>query len=205
MDKEKVVIGAIDVGAPRNIGWAVIEGDREEHGTDLDEFIVKFAKCIEGKPSALGFECPLFLPCRDELSTITKARQGDGSRSWSAGSGATVTTIGLAVVTYTLRKLKEEMGATFPKAMLDWKKWPEGNALLLWEAFVSGLNHAAPGEHWRDALNAAKGFQAALDDLDAANAVHEESVFSTIGAAMLRSELSDDVGVIGESCLVVRP
>ena len=81
----------------------------------------------------------------DELSTITKARQGDGSRSWSAGAGATVTTIGLAVVTYTLRKLKEQMGEAFPKAMLDWTKWPEGDALLFWEAFVSGANHAAPG------------------------------------------------------------
>ena len=202
---KKVVIGAIDVGAPRNMGWAIVEGKNEEHGTDLDEFIVRFAKRIQGKPSALGFECPLFVPCRDELSTITKARQGDGSRSWSAGAGATVTTIGLAVVTYTLRKLNAELGEAFPKAMLDWKRWPDGDALLLWEAFVSGANHAAPGEHWRDALNAAKGFQAALDDLDAANAVIEESVFSTIGAAMLRCGVSTDVGVIQESCLVLRP
>lgn len=77
--------------------------------------------------------------------------------------------------------------------------------MLFWEAFVSGSNHAAPGEHWRDALTAARGFQAALGDLDAANAVHEGAVFSTIGAAMLRSGVSSDIGVVSESCLVVRP
>ena len=207
-DKNNIVIGAIDVGAPKNIGWAIIQGNDEKHGEDLDEFITQFVMQSKNTPSAIGFECPLFVPYRDELQIITKARNGEGNRAWSAGAGATVTTIGLAVVSYTLQKLKMEWGKSFPKTMLDWNAWQaisQSNPMLVWEAFVSGGNHTATNEHWRDALHATRGFHKAFDDLDSANAIKETPVFSTAGAAILRSGLSTDISLIKQPCLVIKP
>ena len=197
-----IVIGAIDVGAPRNIGWAILDGTHETHGNDLNAFIDAFAERAKGRPSALGFECPLFIPLRTELSKLTSQRVGENGRPWSAGAGATVTTIGLAIVTYTLVQLRKRMDGT---ATLDWKAWPAENSMLLWEAFVSGANHAAPGEHWRDALNAARGFQKALPDLDGCNAVTGTEVLSLVGACALRAGWSNDASILHDCCLVIRP
>ncbi len=92
------------------------------------------------------------------------------------------------------------------RAVLDWNSWPDSDDLLLFEAFVSGANHAGPGEHWKDALNAAEGFALALPDLDAANAVSEFEVFSLIGACMMRTGWAEtDDNLLSEPCLVIRP
>ena len=149
-------------------GRSYREGD-VEHGNDLDKFIVRFAKASAGKVSALGFEAPMFIPHGRPLQKLTSQRNGDNGKPWSAGAGATVTTIGLAIVSHALAGLREQ-GCT-QCATLDWQAWPNNDDLLLFEAFVSGANHAGPGEHWNDALNAAQGFVAALSNLDAANAV----------------------------------
>ena len=204
LNQEQITIGAIDVGAPHNIGWAILSGGEVEHGGDLDEFIIRFAELSEGKPSALGFEAPLFIPHRRPLKKLTAQRKGENGRPWSAGAGATVTTIGLAIVSHVLTGLR----AYDPKreAVLDWNSWPNNDDLLLYEAFVSGANHAGLGEHWKDALNAAEGFAKALPDLDAANAVSEVNVFSLIGACMMRTGWAEtDSKVLLQSCLVIRP
>ena len=145
IDPDDIVIGAIDVGAPKNIGWAILAHGDQRTGGDLDEFIDLFTEVANGKPGALGFECPLFIPLNDGLSRLTKQRDGEAGRPWSAGAGATVTTIGMAIMCYTMRKLRERMPEA--EATLDWKTWPHGNDLLIWEAFISGNNHAGPGEH----------------------------------------------------------
>jgi len=62
VDPNDIVVGAVDVGAPKNIGWAVLAEGNVETGSDLDDFVELFAKCSAGKPSALGFEAPLFIP-----------------------------------------------------------------------------------------------------------------------------------------------
>jgi len=204
LNPQNIVVGAIDVGAPKNIGWAILSGDDVEHGTDLNEFIVKFAKASTGKPSALGFEAPMFIPHGHPMQKLTSQRNGDNGKPWSAGAGATVTTIGLAIVSHVLAGLLEH--GCKQRATLDWQKWPNADDLLLFEAFVSGDNHAGPGEHWKDALNAAQGFVAALPDLDAANAVSEANVFSLIGACMMRTEWAEtDNNLLSQSCLVIRP
>jgi len=201
---QDIVVGAIDVGAPKNIGWAIVSGDDVEHGGDLDEFIVRFAKASDRKPSALGFEAPLFIPHGRPIQKLTSQRNGENGRPWSAGAGATVTTIGLAIVTHVLAGLREH--GCKQRAVLDWKAWPNKDDLLLFEAFVSGDNHAGPGEHWKDALNAAHGFVAALPNLDAANAVLEPEVFSLIGACLIRTgwaKAGDEL--LSQPCLVIRP
>jgi hypothetical protein len=174
------------------------------HGTDLDEFIVRFAELSEGRPSALGFEAPLFIPHGRPLNKLTAQRNGDNGKPWSAGAGATVTTIGLAIVSHVLTGLREY--GHNRRAVLDWKRWPHNDDLLLFEAFVSGSNHAGPGEHWKDALNAAEGFAQALPNLDAANAVSEANVFSLVGACMMRTGWAEmDNELLSRPCLVIRP
>lgn len=204
VSSDQIVVGVIDVGAPRNIGWAVLLGNQLKTGNDLDEFIEFFAEMAKDRPAALGFEAPMFVPLRDELQNITKQRDGEKGRPWSAGAGATVTTIGLAVMGYTLTKLKERIPDK--PATLDWHTWPKGNEMLLFEAFVSGVNHAGPGEHWRDALTAAKGLVDAYPDLDAHNAVTGDNVFSLVGATLARTGWSTpSVELLAHPCLVIRP
>lgn len=115
-----------------------------------------------------------------------------------------MTTIGLAIVSHVLTGLLERDPQRC--AILDWNQWPNGDELLLFEAFVSGDNHAGPGEHWKDALNAAEGFVAALPNLDAANAVIEPEVFSLVGACMVRTGWAEQgTKLLSNSCLVIRP
>jgi len=125
LNPNDIAVGAIDVGAPKNIGWAILSGDNVEHGTDLDDFIVRFAKLSEGKPSALGFEAPLFIPHGRPLQKLTSQRNGDNGKPWSAGAGATVTTIGLAIVSHVLAGLQER--GCKQRAVLDWQAWPKAD------------------------------------------------------------------------------
>jgi hypothetical protein len=204
LDREQMTIGAIDVGATHNNGWAILSGDDVEHGTDLDGFVVRFAELSEGRPSALGFEAPLFIQPDRPMAKLTAQRNGDNGHPWSAGAGATVTTIGLALVSHVLTGLREH--DTERQAVLDWNKWPNNDDLLLFEAFVSGSNHAGPGEHCKDALNAAEGFAKALPDLEVANAVSENNVFSLVGACVMRTGwVKNDNNLLSQPCLVIRP
>lgn len=146
----------------------------------------------------------MFIPHGRPLEKLTAQRNGDNGKPWSAGAGATVTTIGLAIISHVLTGLREYEPKR--RAVLDWNSWPNNDGLLLFEAFISGSNHAGPGEHWKDALNAAEGFALALVDLDAANAVSEANVFSLIGACMMRTGWTEtDDGLLSQPCLVIRP
>lgn len=199
-----MIVAAIDVGAPRNIGWAIINHGIVTHGVDLDHFIKLFGKLSVDQPAALGFEAPLFIPRRKSLSDITRQRNGEAGRPWSAGAGATVTTIGLAVVDYTLSRLRELLPNK--PATLDYEKWPSNNELLIWEAFVSAGNHAPPGEHWRDALTAAQGFTNAYPDLAAHNVIHEDDVVSLAGLSLVRTGwIEPNQNILSGPTLVIRP
>ncbi len=200
---ENFVVGAVDVGAPRNIGWAVLDGAEVYHGSDLDEFVECFSDCSKGQPAALGFEAPMFVPHGRPLNKLTAQRKGENGRPWSAGAGATVTTIGLVTVSHVLSELRA-LDAT-RSAVLNWGNWPRSDDILVFEAFVSGENHAAPGEHWKDALNAAEGFRSAVGKFNERNAVIEDEVFSLVGACMLRTGWGVDQNLLQQSCLVIRP
>lgn len=199
-----MIVGAVDVGAPRNIGWAIIDNGVSMHGTDLDDFIEQFGNAIQNECAALGFEAPLFIPRRNELSNLTRQRQGEAGRPWSAGAGATVTTIGLAIVDYTLSKLREFVPDK--TATLNWHNWPNKNELLIWEAFVSAANHGAPGEHWRDALTAAEGFMQAYPNLAEHNCIVEDDVLSLAGLSLVRTGwCQPSVNILSQPTLVIRP
>ena len=133
---------------------------------------------------------------------LLKGRNGDGSRPWSAGAGATVTTIGLAIVTYTLAQLRPRLGQV--RAMVDWRSPPtEPGDVLFFEAFVS--QGAKGGDHTEDARLAAEAARALIGTIPADSAIDEAEVFSTLGAALLRTGWSVDLGLLSTPCLVVKP
>lgn len=89
---------------------------------------------------------------------------------------------------------------------LDWRSWPNGESLLVYEAFVSGDNHAGKNEHWKDALTAAEGFKAALPDLTSANTVIADDLLSLAGTYLIHSGWCEPVFyLLNQACLVIRP
>ena len=198
------IVGVIDVGAPKNIGWAILHDNAQLTGHSLDEFIRELVTVADGRPVALGFEAPMFIPIGREVAKLTAQRNGERGRPWSAGAGATVTTIGLAIVCHVLARLRAPLSKY--KATVDWRAQLDSDSLLLFEAFVSGANHAAVGEHEIDALNAAQAFANAYPNLDEVNAVQETQVLSLVGTCMLRTGwLSDARDALNQPCLVIRP
>lgn len=147
----------------------------------------------------------MYVPVGRSLRTLTAKRHGEGRRPWSAGAGATVTTIGIAVVCHVLAGLRDRLPGK--KAGLYWHGWPASvRDLLMFEAFVSDANHAPPGDHEADALHAARAFRSSLGNLDAANAVSEPNVLSLIGTCMVRTGWRGlDIDLLAAPCLVIRP
>ena len=91
-------------------------------------------------------------------------------------------------------------------ALVDWRIQLDTDNLLLFEAFVSGENHAAAGEHEIDALNAAQAFAQAYPNLDEANAIEETEVLSLVGACLLRTGwILNTNDALNQPCLVIRP
>ena len=70
-----------------------------------------------------------------------------------------------------------------------------------WEAFVSGASKGH--RHDRDAQLAVDAFQSAIPNIDAANKIHELSVFSLIGAAIIRSGWLQDAQLLSVPCVVI--
>ena len=61
------------------------------------------------------------------LGNLTKQRNGETGRPWSAGAGATVTTIGLTIVDYTMSQLRLRLPNK--NATLNWNDWPDHDDL----------------------------------------------------------------------------
>lgn len=201
-----IAVGVIDVGSPKSgkLGWAILEpGAAPVTGGDLDAFITQ-AGALAGKwPLAIGFEAPLFIPTRAKALDVLTSRHGEGSRPWSAGAGAAVTTAALAITTYTLTGLR----ALTPQATAstDWTRLPRASGdVLFFEAFVTGL--AKGTDHAHDALIAAEAARELLCGGRAyGSAIGDTDVFSLLGASLLRSGWSTDLSLLSSPCLVVKP
>ena len=206
-----LVVFCADVGSVKRgrFGWA--RGQPQSDDFLLEDSIEKLVQAVaddlrSGALVALGFECPLFVPLRERPEELTSGRRGDGNRPWSAGAGCAVLAVGLTQVLWILREVRRTLGDV-PPSYLRWDQTPEdGPGLFLWEAFVSGDAKAAGGEdlHARDAKLAVEAFLHALPDVNRLNAIHEDEVQSLVGAALLRSCWTDDVGILAEPCLVIR-
>lgn len=201
-----IAIGVVDVGSPRGgkLGWAILAPNADPVlGKDLDAFIDRMTVAGANWPLAIGFEAPLFIPTATEALKILSGRKGEGSRPWSAGAGATVTTAALAVVTYSLAGLRR--GLPQAVASTDPVELPlRPGDTLFFEAFVTA---AAKGDdHADDALIAAREMKALLGgDRAYRSALDEPEVFSLLGASLLRTGWTDDLAALSAPCFVVKP
>lgn len=201
-----IAIGVIDVGSPKRgkLGWAILAPNADPLlGKDLDTFIDAMTTLGANQPLAIGFEAPLFIPTQAEASKILSGRRGEGSRPWSAGAGAAVTTAALAVVTYTLASLRRGLNEAAASTDINALPAHPGDTLFF-EAFVTAAAKGA--DHADDALIAAREMRALLTgDRPYRSAIDEPEVFSLLGASLLRTGWSSDLAVLSAPCLVVRP
>lgn len=176
-------------------------------------------KLVAGHPVALGFECPLFIPFRDEETELTKGRLEDENRPWSAGAGCGSLTTGLVQVAWVLRDIRRRLDPFGKRSEVNVSLDPETfkgqlHGLLLWEAFVSGKGKPNTGEakeakakdprnHVRDAAHAVGEFKCRWQN-DKLGPVTTEPVYSLVGAGMLRSGWSEDASLLERACVIVR-
>ena len=203
---ENLWIFCADIGSVKagRFGWFGADPDgRPVPGHSIEELANAIAAIISrGMKVALGFECPMYVPLRDEPMQLTKARAGEGNRSWSAGAGCGALATGLVEVLWLLEKIRANTPVS-ATAFLDWKAFESSNGgLFLWEAFVSGK--AKGSGHAHDAEIAVQTFRAALPNPELANAIYEENVFSLVGASMVRSGWSANIQHLSEPCLVIK-
>jgi len=201
------VVFCADVGSVKagRFGWAVAIHPAAdlESGSDIGALCSHVACCLEqGHKVALGFECPLFVPLTENPYQLTRARSGEGNRPWSAGAGAAVLATGLTETVWILKQVRSSLSTAQP-AFLSWTEFQQSaNGLFLWEAFVTA---SAKGKnHQGDAEIAVDTFLSCMPNLEDANAVREDIVYSLIGAALLRTGWRSDVDVLSQACVVIR-
>jgi hypothetical protein len=206
-----LVIFAADIGSVSrgNFGWSRqghAKGTTFAGDSDTPDSLVAAvgAELNAGNPVALGFESPQWVDVREDSKALTKARDGDGNRPWSAGAGCGALATGLVQTAWILRGIKRRASGIEP--FLDWDLFvAAGAGLFLWEAFVTG--NAKSGTHQDDARVAVEAFEAALPNPVIATAVHpgqDSETLSLLGAAIIWSGLSSDVELLRAASLVIK-
>ncbi len=187
----------------RNLGWA-IEGDTVRTGIDVDELIGALELVLADGPLALGFEAPLFVPLHFGSQNLTRGRQGEGDRPFSAAVGSTALVTGIVVISYILRALRSRVTSVTPT--FDWRVSLNKGQMLLFEAFVSHqLRSANENPHIQDARLAIAKFREGMDDPSKfVSAVTESPCFSILGSILLRTKWTSDLSFLEKECLVVR-
>jgi hypothetical protein len=198
-----------DIGSVQQDHFGWYGGDakgRSMSGKAIGDLAAAVAEKInKGEKVALGFECPLFVPLREAPMDLTKARDGEGGRPWSAGAGCAVLATGLVEVTWILQHIRELTPKKSTPAFLDWKAFQKADAgVFFWEAFVSGKSKGE--DHVHDAQIAVEKFQTVMSNVDACpSAIVEEKVLSLIGACLLRTGWATDLGHLSKPCYVIKP
>jgi hypothetical protein len=203
MPSAPLQVAVVDIGAKKNIGWA-IDGAKHYEGKDIEACVSRLADALIGGPLALGFEAPMFVPLHQDSSNLTRGRRGEGDRAFTTAIGSTVLTSALVVVSYILQQLHEHL--PIARVTFDWTKLPTASRhLILFEAFVT---HQPPTDgvddpHIRDAKLAIAKFQVGLRD-GFTNAIDEPICFNLLAAILLRTGWTRDLSMLSEPCLVVR-
>lgn len=195
------MIAAVDIGSPMadRLGWAV--WPTEERGRDIGRLVDLVSAALLSGPVAIGFESPLWVPMRSEVMKLTKARKGEGSRSWSAGAGTGALATGLAVIPYILVQLRSS--SPDASGTLDFEAPPsQPGEVLFWEAFVSAEEKGE--SHEDDALIAVMAFRRAMSDLPAFQKLVPEPCLNLLGAMLLRTGWSTELDFLQADTLVVR-
>lgn len=206
---------AIDVGSTRSsrgadpkFAWVRLDPEsvRPPVGSHSISKLAKYINddLLANRSVAIGFEAPLFIPVPYDEANLSLARSGEGSRPFSASIGLTVATLALHQAAWLFSALSPEARARV-QPTTKWHQWPpaEGQMLLLWEAFVSGLSHS--DEDLIDAGTAAKEFCLQEGRLDDVNAVVAERPLSMIAAAAIWSGWVLEVESLREPALVIKP
>jgi hypothetical protein len=204
MRAKNLVVYAVDIGSVKKgrFAWA---SSRQTDGTDMRDLAHAVALDLKTRKAvALGFEAPLWVPLADEPLALTKGRDGEGNRAWSAGAGSGALATGLVEVAWILGEVRKRVVSA--SVHLDWSSFEcaAGGRLFVWEAFVSG---AAKGSgHVDDAQIAVRAFQKALPEPAARCLVRPRGpVISLIGASLLRAGWSSALDLLGAPCLVLGP
>lgn len=202
-----LVVAAVDVGKPANIGWWR-RASPDTAGHDLDELAGQLAGDLDrGSRVALGFEAPLFVPVPDSAEGLNRQRAGERGRPWCAGAGSAVLAMAAQQMAYLLREIRS-LVSVHPQVGFDPASLSaRGPVLVLWEAFVSGMgkDRNAVDPHVADARAAVVEFCSRLDGPDRTMSdIDEPDVLSVAGAALLASGLSEDLTLLRQACVVVR-
>lgn len=209
---KELAIYCADIGSiTKNFGWARVSAESEQvdSGTRIDDVAERLSTDIAaGRPVALGFECPLWVPLPTDGLDLGKARPretgpGRRSRPWSAAAGASALVAGLVQVPWLLEKVRPAAGRE-RAGTTDWAAFRDEKAgFFIWEAMVTD---SAKGEcHEDDARIGALTFKTALPDPRATDACPPAGpVYSLAGAALLRSGWSTDLQDLKRPCLVIR-
>lgn len=209
------VVACIDIGSPKkgNVGWAVLHTDTQRTGHDLSEFIDVVGMHLKaGQSIAVGFECPLYVPKRDDLLSMTDCRLGEAGLNWCGGPGASVLATGLAQVNWVLTRL-----AAVQPGAVGTTRWPEFSSgqcrLYFWEAFITSRTGVSipieamdgASHHVEDALCGALAFrQVAVTDNKFPSDLGDERALSLIGMHLLETGLSKDTTLMSEPCAVLK-
>jgi hypothetical protein len=156
----------------------------------------------EGRPVALGFEGPLFVPLAEDPADLTAGRKCEGDRPWSAGAGCGSLATGLTQTLWILERTRRALRQPV-QVFLDGTEFQRaGSGLFVWEAFVTKA--AKQSTHCGDAEVAVDGFRSCLPEIDSHNAIPCSRVRSLIGAALLQAGWSDDLRLLEKPCVVIR-
>jgi hypothetical protein len=191
---------AIDVGKPKNVGWASSENPTEVHG-GFDQAISRLAAHLreEGR-ATIGFEAPIWTPRRANFDDFTKSRGGverSLRRAWTAPAGACVLACGLGVMPWIFERIAR--AAPNAKATVNLDRWREHGGLFVWEAFVTG--EAKRATHGEDARAALEAFESRWPDLK--SDVTAEPAVNLAVAAGLAAGLAFDPGEIQAPSIVI--
>ena len=211
----RIVVGCLDVGSPKkgNVGWAVLADRRSKTGHDLEGFVDAIATYVyQNRPVAVGFECPLYVPLRSNISEMTQARRGEVGVNWCGGPGSSVLAVGLVQVNWVLRELGQRI-----RGVSGTTRWSEFVAttrrLFFWEAFITSRTgvvvrldaHDSRSAHERDALCGALAFRRKRPvDGDLRSDLEVEPALSLIGLHLLQTGLSDDLSLLSHRCTVLK-
>ena len=193
-----------DIGSipGKKFGWSKLAGGTLQTGTRMENLAIEIAKAITNVDYvSIGFECPLFVPVRENPESVASARSGEGNRSWSAGAGTGALATGMVEILWIMNRVRSLLGYA-PKPVFDWREFLESKSVFLWEAFVTAKAKGHSDRH--DAEIALRKFLDSTGDIKVANAITEEKVLSLIGACALRAEWTRDVSILWKPCLVIK-
>lgn len=208
---DELIIYVADAGSVSkdNFHW-VCSRDVETSAIDPRALAAAVALDLNsGNRVALGYESPLFVPADRDPNSLGRSRDGEcqqatGNRPFTAGAGAAVLATGIQSIAWVLRETKHL--APNATASTRWADFRGGACpLFVWEAFVSGSEKAYPPSHGGDAALAIAAFRQVSSRDDNPTRVHCSKAFSLVGAAVVWSGLSNDLTLLAEPCVVLRP